>query len=108
MDSGREIVAIDETVADNPRPYPRLTLVANLRVGSTPVTAITRLWNPGDAARCRRCPTGRCSAHKDACQVLVGERVEPKEAPDYMAGDAGWSSHGTFPLNGDGAGLGGG
>jgi hypothetical protein len=50
-------------------------------VGSGIVTAISRLWAPGDAARCRRCV--RCSATSDVCLIQVNGYVKREDAALY-------------------------
>lgn len=62
-------------------PFPVLTLVSTLAVSGAAVTAITRVWNKGDCARCRLCP--RCAADPvtSVCQVQVNEAVDKADAP---------------------------
>lgn len=46
------------------------------------ITAITRLWRPGDAPRCRLCD--RCSAHDDVCLVMTDAHVGSIEAARHF------------------------
>lgn len=46
-------------------------------------TAITRLFDPADVQRCRRCPT--CSACPDGlCLVVTPGTIPPEAAADFV------------------------
>jgi hypothetical protein len=45
-------------------------------------TAITRNWRPGDAARCRRCPTCHVNRH-DTCTVVAPGLLDGESALLY-------------------------
>jgi hypothetical protein len=92
----------DGPIPNPHQPLPVSILVARMPIGGRVVTAITRQWLPGDSARCRLCPAGRCGAHEDVCLLLfdreipdaevplvehqAGEVVEPREAPLRLFG----------------------
>jgi hypothetical protein len=61
-------------------PVPLVTLVARTN-GIEPHTAVTRIWAPGDAARCRRCET--CSAVRNVCTALASEYLDDRAARNY-------------------------
>lgn len=71
------------------QPHPRLALVARL----DGYTAITRVWNPGEARRCRLCPAGCCTLERaaDVCTVLVNESVPTDRALLFDGSDHRWS-----------------
>lgn len=43
------------------------------------ITAIARTWAPGDAEKCRLCPT--CTAERGLCVVTTFEDVSDADAP---------------------------
>ena len=69
-----------------------LQIAAHTDAGRT-VTGILRQWKPGDAARCRLCPVGRCGAHNDVCLVLVSGVVAPSTAALYQVQEADLTAH---------------
>lgn len=54
-------------------------------------TAITRVWRPGEAARCKLCPRGDCRADETGglgvCLVMVDRSVSDQEARLYSTRD---------------------
>jgi hypothetical protein len=72
---------------DASQPRPIGVLLCDIPCGTTLCTAIARVWNEGDPARCRLCPT--CSA--DANNVCLV--VAPHQVPDAAAA--------LFALRGD-------
>ena len=72
------------------RPLPIRTKVGHLEVGhsdpevgSVTVTTITRIWAPGDPARCGRCR--ECAADHDVCSISMVGYVPRGEAPDFRS-----------------------
>lgn len=52
-------------------------------------TVIARFWEPGDAARCRLCPLGRCTVTRGGlCQVTYRGHVSAVAAPLYTASNS--------------------
>ena len=60
------------------QPHPILTRVVHFKLFREWITAIMRHWNPGDAVRCKLCPT--CKAYQDGCLTVVTGRVEHGDA----------------------------
>jgi hypothetical protein len=72
-----EVCGPPAPAASQPRPIS--VLLCDIPCGTTVCTAIARVWNEGDPARCRLCPT--CSA--DANNVCLV--VAPHQVPDAAA-----------------------
>jgi hypothetical protein len=71
------------------QPRPIATQASWLTIDGVTVTAISRLWAPDDAARCRLCQTCKADAH-GMCLVQVSERIPRSECPlfsivDYLS-----------------------
>lgn len=67
-----------ETISLQPRPL--RSHVSYKQIGNRTVTAIARVWRPGDAGRCMLCPAGQCCAVKDVCLIQVEEHVPSDSA----------------------------
>lgn len=68
------------------RMRPTQSIPILFQVGSlNGVTAITRHWENGEEADCRRCP--ECTAQRGVCTVLTEEQVSEEDAPTYSALD---------------------
>jgi hypothetical protein len=54
------------------------------------ITAITRVWKPGDTRLCRLCPRGCCCADHalGVCQIMTDNVVSNEEAPLYRSGSS--------------------
>jgi hypothetical protein len=72
------------------QPIPKATLIARTYVGSTAVSSVLRIWKPGDVAHCRLCAPGQCSAHGDACMLLLKRWVKDDEAHRLDCSDVTW------------------
>lgn len=66
-------------VQDHRQPRPLGTLVGRFTLHGRVISAIARLWMPGDTGRCKLCV--QCRASRGLCLVVVGARVENSEAP---------------------------
>jgi hypothetical protein len=75
-----------------PQPIPYYAKVITTPDGSQ--TAMLRRWNPGDTARCRLCPVGRCIADDDACFVMVKGRISEAQALTFDATKLVWPAEG--------------
>jgi hypothetical protein len=65
-----------------PQPEPIQVLVSRMPMPGGTVTALARLWKPGDTRRCRLCPAGCRADHRNnACLVTVDRDVPNEEAP---------------------------
>jgi hypothetical protein len=83
----RRTTAPSPTVPLQPWPVEVRTAPIRRCVGLTS-TAIFRRWAPGDSGpegRCRLCAV--CTAHDDACLILVDEYVPPEQAALFSAAD---------------------
>lgn len=69
--------------------------VSHYRIGGSVITAIFRQWRPGEAARCRLCPLGRCVAQRDGCLVQVDGVVSPESARTFSAVGRRWQDDGS-------------
>jgi hypothetical protein len=64
------------------QPEPVMTRVVHFRILGRTVTAIMRLWKPGDSGpggRCKLCH--RCGAYDDGCLMQFNRFVAREEAP---------------------------
>lgn len=72
------------------QPEPIQALVGHLPTPGGVVTAVTRIWQPGDTLRCRLCD--HCTAFHDlnVCQVQVGFQVPVESGPDLSIRGLPW------------------
>lgn len=68
---------VDSPAVVSIQPYPALTLTNHL--GGA--TAVTRIWEDGDEARCRLCPREKCKVYDGVCMVGVMNHVPTEDAP---------------------------
>jgi hypothetical protein len=65
-------------------PLPIGLTVCTTRNAAGPTTSIVRVWAPGDAARCGRCPEAECSAGAfDVCHIQVGAAIPIRSAAEF-------------------------
>lgn len=64
------------------QPIPLVTKPSYYQVNGTVVTAIARMWAPGDAERCRLCD--RCSASEGLCNLTVKGFI-PRESCTFFS-----------------------
>lgn len=70
------------------QPRPIGLKICTTRNAAGPTTSIVRVWAPGDAARCTRCPEAECSAASyggalDVCHIQVGDLIPPRSAAGF-------------------------
>jgi hypothetical protein len=57
-------------------------------------TTIMRQWRPGETARCRLCPKGRCTAKDDICLLTIRGIIPKEAAPTFNTAGLTWEEKG--------------